>query len=85
MVMPLSCIPTSKVQLKWFELSTFCIGVDSQPKVFFVKGGGTEGHTDVGQLQSTSGKVHRCVCEPGQLPPLSWVHPQGEDERRGPG
>lgn len=38
MVMPLSCIPTSKVQLKWFELSTFCIGVDSQPKVFFCEG-----------------------------------------------
>lgn len=50
-----------------------------------MKGGSTEGDTDAGQLQSTSGKVHRCVCEPGQLPPLSWVHPQGEDERRGPG
>lgn len=36
MVMPLSCIPTSKVQLKWFELSTFCIGVDLQPKVLFL-------------------------------------------------
>lgn len=84
MVMPLSCIPTSKVQLECFEFNTFLISVDSQ-RCFFVKGGSTEGHTDVGQLQSTSGKVHRCVCEPGQLPPLSWVHPQGEDERRGPG
>lgn len=83
MVMPLSCTPTSKVQLKWFQLSFFLLLIHNSK--CFVKGGSTEGHTDVGQLQSTSGKVHWCVCEPRQLPPLSWLHPQGEGERRGPG
>lgn len=33
-VMPSSCIPTSKVQLKWFELCNFFIGVDAKPKLF---------------------------------------------------
>lgn len=48
MVTPSSCIPTSKVQLKRFELCNFFfIGVDAQPKLFFVQGGRTEGHPDV--------------------------------------
>lgn len=83
-VMPLSCIPTSKVQLEWFELCN-CLSVWIHNQKYFVQGGSAESHPDVGQLQSTPGKVHWCVCESGQLPPFYWLHPQGEDERRGHG